>query len=378
MSMKRKRHDEMPSSTHLLYQALEDARLWENVLTTLADELGADHVVVDFRADAEPHPENLVAARVDPTYFRQFAVHPEYPPLRGLVTKAASGSVLLGESIIDRRQQARSEFYGEVIRPMGGYHSLFGVTQHAGKDQTALLTACRTSRGKSFEARQRQRLAAFMPHLETALRLQRRLLSMTATNWWHEEVLNALPVGIILLDAHGLPCYANRMAESLLGTSDFLTLSARHGLTARDATANRQLRQALLGALGQLAPAPTSPVRLRQPGGNDEIWIRVAPLATGAVAFDAWSPARIMVLLDGPDSPALDPEKLARTFGFSPRETALAQTLLDGQELGAAATRLGVGRETVRSQLKSLFNKTETNRQAELAEVLRKFRRWSS
>ena len=101
------------------------------------------------------------------------------------------------------------------------------------------------------------------------------------------------------------------------------------------------------------------------------------PLAAGGAASADWSPARVVVFCDGPDSTPLDPEQLAQAFGFTPREAALAQTLLDGQELSSAAQTLGVGRETARSQLKNLFAKTDTNRQAELAQVLRKFKRWS-
>jgi DNA-binding CsgD family transcriptional regulator len=50
---------------------------------------------------------------------------------------------------------------------------------------------------------------------------------------------------------------------------------------------------------------------------------------------------------------------------------------MNGQPLANAAGSLGVSHETVRSQLKSLFAKTDTNRQAELTAVLNKLRRWS-
>jgi DNA-binding CsgD family transcriptional regulator len=85
----------------------------------------------------------------------------------------------------------------------------------------------------------------------------------------------------------------------------------------------------------------------------------------------------VLVFCDGPDTQALNPVELSRLFGFSPRESALAQALMNGQPLANAAGSLGVSHETVRSQLKSLFAKTDTNRQAELTAVLNKLRRWS-
>jgi DNA-binding CsgD family transcriptional regulator/PAS domain-containing protein len=375
--MRHDQRDAAASSVRLLYQALEDSGHWEKALTALADELRADHVVLDVRADVAPLPAHFIAARVDPAHLEQFSVHQEYPLLRSLVTKASAGTVVQGESVIDRRLRARSEFYNDVILPMGGYHSLLAVAPRAGNTRAALLTACRTSRRKSFETRHQRQLECFLPHLQTVLRLSSRLSSMAAEQWWYEKVLSALPIGVVLLDERGLPCYANPVAESLLGASDLLSLSAQHGLRSSDAEIGRQLRQAILSALGQPGTSPQAVVRAHCPRRKIDIWLQVAPLAAGGAACADWSPARVVVFCDGPDSTPLDPEQLARAFGFTPREAALAQTLLDGQELSSAAQSLGVGRETVRSQLKSLFAKTDTNRQAELAQVLRKFKRWS-
>ena len=85
------RHDQRDAATtsiHLLYQTLEDPSHWEKALTALADELRADHVVLDVRADVAPLPAHFIAARVDPVHLEQFSVHQEYPLLRSLVTKA--------------------------------------------------------------------------------------------------------------------------------------------------------------------------------------------------------------------------------------------------------------------------------------------------
>lgn len=358
----------------LLYRTLDDAQHWESALNALAEDLGADHIVLDLQADLAPM---IVATRVAPNHIAQFASHHEYRQLRGLVTHSTSGCTLRGESIIDQRLQARSEFYADVIRPMGGYHALFALTSRAAGRQTALLSACRSSRKRGFESRHLEKLDAFLPHLETVIRLQRRITHSAVENWWHETILKALPVGIILLDAQGKPCYINPAAESLLDNTSALSLSARSGLNARDPATQRQLSQAIEQALGKNdEPAPVA-IRLHSRQDKQDVWLRIAPLPTGGGAIDEWSPARVLVFCDGPDSQSLNPAELSRIFGFSPRESALAQALIDGQPLADAAGSLGVSHETVRSQLKSLFAKTDTNRQAELTAVLNKLRRWS-
>ena len=53
-------------------------------------------------------------------------------------------------------------------------------------------------------------------------------------------------------------------------------------------------------------------------------------------------------------------------FGLTPAEAELARLLLQCGSLGACAEKLGKSHETVRTQLKALFAKTETHHQAEL------------
>jgi DNA-binding CsgD family transcriptional regulator len=62
-----------------------------------------------------------------------------------------------------------------------------------------------------------------------------------------------------------------------------------------------------------------------------------------------------------------------RSFSLTPAETRLAECLLEGMSLRQAAASLGVGYETARKTLKSIFEKTGTNRQAQLVLVLAGF-----
>jgi DNA-binding CsgD family transcriptional regulator len=53
-------------------------------------------------------------------------------------------------------------------------------------------------------------------------------------------------------------------------------------------------------------------------------------------------------------------------FGLSPAEARLALRLITGETLRSAAAKLSISYETARTQLKNIFNKTGTCRQAEL------------
>ena len=57
-------------------------------------------------------------------------------------------------------------------------------------------------------------------------------------------------------------------------------------------------------------------------------------------------------------------------FGLTPAEARLVLRLMAGDSLRASAAALGIGYETARTTLKTVFRKTGTCRQAELAIVI--------
>ncbi len=81
--------------------------------------------------------------------------------------------------------------------------------------------------------------------------------------------------------------------------------------------------------------------------------------------------ARLLVTVTAPDSAVLPSSDLLRSvFRMTGSEARLANHLAAGLSLQQAADVSGITSETARSQLKAVFSKTETNRQAELVALL--------
>lgn len=78
----------------------------------------------------------------------------------------------------------------------------------------------------------------------------------------------------------------------------------------------------------------------------------------------------IVALLDRENKSAANPDTLQRMFGLTSAETHLALRLAQGDAPLDIARSWCLSRTTIRSQLASLFAKTETKRQAELVALL--------
>jgi DNA-binding CsgD family transcriptional regulator len=80
-----------------------------------------------------------------------------------------------------------------------------------------------------------------------------------------------------------------------------------------------------------------------------------------------------VVLIIAPESAAkysIDTVVAQSVFGLTPAEGKLAELLMTGSELQLIAATQHLSKETIRAQLRSLFNKTNTHRQSDLVSLL--------
>ncbi len=134
--------------------------------------------------------------------------------------------------------------------------------------------------------------------------------------------------------------------------------------------ATQRLQDLVRGALVSMAVKGVllPPVRVARREGRP-IVVQVLPAAGLAGALGETTRA-ILLLTDLEAQPALPESRLVLLFGLTPAEARLAARLGTGETLEEVAEALQVSLGTARNQLKAIFAKTETNRQAELIALL--------
>lgn len=115
------------------------------------------------------------------------------------------------------------------------------------------------------------------------------------------------------------------------------------------------------------AQAPLPPGRMSWIAvpGDDE-----PPVIFNRSTDDAMDGASAVILLDLGACLTPSPLALQRMFGLTMAETRLALQLARGDSPAAVARSRNLSRTTVRSQLASIFSKTQTRRQADLVLLL--------
>ena len=160
---------------------------------------------------------------------------------------------------------------------------------------------------------------------------------------------------------------ANLLVEALLGP-DLAIAGGR--LVSRSKSAAAALNKAFSQMHnGETDPPPrVSPVLLPRAERRP---IVACPLRLATLGDDRTLPCVIIVILIDPEARMRPSTARLRTcFGLTAAEARMAIHLMSGKPLGAVARDLRVSKQTVRTQLKALFEKTDVHRQAELLTLL--------
>ncbi|WP_426424309.1 helix-turn-helix transcriptional regulator [Bradyrhizobium genosp. A] len=136
--------------------------------------------------------------------------------------------------------------------------------------------------------------------------------------------------------------------------------------------ANQKLGQAVRSAIRRNTglAEPCKPIVLPRRYSARPLIATIIPVVGNARDVFHMVAAVISVVDLNAEAPRPSVIALQQAFGFSPAEAKLAADIALGKTLLEIAAQSGVSKETLRSRLKSIFGKTATSRQSELALLL--------
>ncbi|MGC9457582.1 MAG: response regulator [Halothiobacillaceae bacterium] len=183
------------------------------------------------------------------------------------------------------------------------------------------------------------------------------------------RALDLLSVGVILLDACEQVLFANTKARQLSEAGDGIRLVADR-LQAMLQTEQAMLRDVFKRLRRQQAEDEhrVECLRLSRDAGQRELLLLACAL--DACQLDATAPCRAVLISDPEQRLQVPDSLLARLFGLTPTEARIAAALAQGLRSEEIAREMGVSTTTVAFHLRNLFQKTDTNRQADLIAVL--------
>lgn len=281
------------------------------------------------------------------------------------------GEVLTnGRMRLSDAQFAESEFYQDFARRCHSFYALGFTVLLEGAPLS--VSVHRPRQFGEFDEHEVVAMERLQPHLVRAIQLSRRLLQAGQALSDVAAALDRLPSALLLLDGRGRPTLVNGAARRILRARDGLWLD-RDGLRAATPTLTARLRKLILQSAMLSAGRSADGgglLHLPRPSGGPPLVALATPLPASSLLSAASQAAVALFLRDPANEPVASNERLERLYGLTAAEARLAVRLAAGEPLDEAADGLGVSRETVRSQLKAIFDKTNTRRQGELLRKL--------
>lgn len=183
-----------------------------------------------------------------------------------------------------------------------------------------------------------------------------------------QKVFDTLPWPIWIVDDESRPVAMNRPAADLLACRAHVHLSTGR-LRPQDSSAACAWSRALATvAVGGRASATVAASR------QGSVWHFVFTPLSGR-ALDGR--IQVLIALAGWCDDHGELALVQSAFGLTPGELRLLEQLVDGRTPKEACRALSISVSTVRTQLRALFAKTNTRRQAELVLLTQRFPRWN-
>jgi DNA-binding CsgD family transcriptional regulator len=356
--------DEFASAYHALGETIIDPSTWPKVMERICGAVGATGALLlqtDVRTPDVPRTESLQES-VD-HYFRDGWQTRDIRAERAVPLLLDGKRAFIDQDILTLDELHAAQYINECSLP-NGFKWAAGVGFSAG---SALWALCfhRTSKEEPFTAKDSRFLATLSERLSEAATLSSvigRVALTSATNAFDLVCLPAIAIDRLgyVLDANNAAC----------GMFDGELRIRNRRLVTSDLQANNLLQKLIdrLLATDDSEPLSREPIIVRRKR-NGSVVIRILPVHF--IARNPFLGARALLTFSPVESRRRrDPNLLVRLFGLTPAESKLAACIAEGVSLEVAAEEFGISRETARNQLKSIFSKTNTHRQAQLVAII--------
>jgi DNA-binding CsgD family transcriptional regulator len=273
---------------------------------------------------------------------------------------------------MERHDLFESRFFREVLQPFGLHDIIWFPALRTG-GRMASMHASRNEKAPLYQQREISLFKLLSPHVCRVLAISDVLDIRALRSEMLEKTLDGLLAGVFLAARDGRVVYMNAAAQRQIKTGNAFRI-----VNNRIVAADPAIRAALSKAIDEAArddidqcPSESSLAIPDIDGGPGYI-ATLLPVDRGQ-RRDIVAPfaASVAVFTKDPvQTPLMPGEAFARLYGLTGGELRVVLTLAQGLGAKEAADMLGISEPTVRTHLKHIFSKTDTNRQADLVRLL--------
>lgn len=350
----------------LIYAALLGESGWQAFADRLAATLPGGRTTMFFHDVVRGNGRFALTAGFDPEDVARYDGY--YASINPWMPKAAVRPIGLGvvaDQMLARPALLRSEFHAGFLRPLG-CESGVGLTVEREEGRLFLLSILTSEPDPARNMGAADLLTRLAPHLRRALRYYRNGPPRHAVTGASEAAFTVLGAGLLVVGENRRIASASELGQQMLAEERGIVADSRGRLRIADEAADAVLER-MLDRLDE--GCAIHDCLVRQAGNITRlVCIRIA--SEGLSTF-LEGPSVMVIMEPAPrigDGHRMD--ALIARYHLTRAEAEVLAGVVAGHTLDQLAASRGVGRETVRSQLKSIYEKTGVRRQAGLVRLI--------
>jgi len=343
---------------------------WRAFAAVISDVCGSAAVVVAGAA-TEDHG-GVIGVGIAPEHEQVYgATGGSMDPWLAASVDVSEGTLLEGHVLVPVSAVAAGELCRAWLEPQGldPEKVLVGVLSRANGHPPAYIRIFGRAGGPAWSARGLAQARVLTAQLSRLLRVEREVRRLHDERDAIAGALDAIPQPVVVVDAEARVIGINASARRFLAPHQCADCSGCLLYTSRraaDAAMQRAVTAVAVDPGGEVPEASRRTVTLSCPNGQGGISLTVGLLGRHAPSRHGGAVAAVVL---GASREELQKDA-APLFCLTPAEARLAQWVAEGRSLKEAAAAFGVSIHTVRMQLRSIFAKTGTRRQAELVRLM--------
>src|ERR1700722_2031069 len=353
-----------------IYDAALDPRLWPSTIEASCQLLKSCACGIAAVDVMDPSANIAGQFRIDQAYLELLGNGSRHPLIKNLMLSSI-GEVGSAVSKMTEEGFRNSVLYQRWNEPKGYVVDLFNVTLERTATAVIHLGFVRHETVGIADAETLRDLSLLFPHYRRAVLIGKTIEQTRVEATSLSDALDGLAASVFLLDAANRIVYLNRAAESMLGEG-LVARKSGDAIVICDKTADSTLRKAGAAIVGgELLNQESIAIAVRGLDGQPYI-AHVLPLTSGVrqKAGRSYQAISALFLRSARFARPAALDAMAQLYSLTPAEV---KTLVGVVELGsipAAAKTHDVSRETIKTHLKRIFEKTGTSRQADLVKLL--------
>lgn len=349
-----------------IYAAIDDDRAFGQLASQVARACGTRSAIMTMVHDAAPSmlQANYWDSSLLAAYQQYFVQADPWTQLAVGIGRFGRANAL--DAVMPPEAFLQTAMYNDLLRASGDDTGrCLGIMPPPGRDGL-IMAVHRAVRDAAFTVQDERRLDEVYGHIRRIVSLRRTLAVERGRTARLQDIVDQTGEAILRLDRELRVVTISAAAQRLLERHDGLGLRGQR-LTA-PANVDTELRAAVAAVMDR-TPRVRTALLCHRPSGRRSYRLSLLP-----AGFEG--AAGVLLRIDDPDGHTPGPDwraALRDAYGLSAMEADLAERLYAECSLDEIAALRGVTRETLRTQLKSLFLKTGVNRQSALIKLLATF-----